>query len=139
MPGTDGQNVASLGALAAFGINDEWSFFLGANAVNTWDKGFDTYNGFGISVAPLLVYSPDWWAGAYVQLWPNYTRFLTDELSGSGAGNIDATVGGQFSEKVWWAATYQHNVDEDLRSFRRGEDTGLTNDWNLFFSVTTYF
>ncbi len=139
LAGTDGQNVAALGGLAAFGINEQWSFYLAINGVNSWDKEFDGYNGFGLGIAPLLVYTPDWWAGSYVQLWPNYTRFLTDELDGEGAGNIDLTVGGQLSENLFWAATYQHNVDEDLRSFRRGENTGLTNDWNIFFNLTTYF
>jgi len=36
-------------------------------------------------------------------------------------------------------ATYQKNADEDLRSFRRGVDTGLTGDWNIFFSISRYF
>ena len=137
--GTDGQNVAAIGAMAAYGINERLSFFVAVNGVNTWDKRFERYNGFGIGISPLLVYTPDWWAGAYVQLWPGYTRFVTDDLSGEGAGNVDISIGGMVNENLFWAATYQQNIDKDLKSFRRGADTGLTNDWNVFLNVTTYF
>jgi len=34
---------------------------------------------------------------------------------------------------------YQSNHQLDLQGFRRGVDTGLKNDWNVFFNVTTYF
>jgi len=40
---------------------------------------------------------------------------------------------------VMWAVTFQSLFDEDLRSFRRGRDTGLKNDWNVFFNITAYF
>ncbi len=140
LKGTDGQNVIVVGALPAFAINEKWSFYLAINAVNSWDKGFDYYNGFGVGVAPLLVYVPEnWWPGAYVQLWPNYTWFVSGELSDTGSGGVDVTTGGPITETVLWALTWQQNVDEDLSTFRRGRDTGLKNDWNLFFNVTTYF
>ncbi len=139
LAGTDGQNVVAVGGIAAYAINPKWSFYLALNGVNTWDKKFEKYNGFGVGVAPLIVYTPDWWSGAYVQLWPNYTRFVSNELSGEGSGNIDLNIGGQLSDNLFWAGTYQQNIDKDLRSFRRGEDTGLTNDWNVFLSLTTYF
>jgi len=139
LKGTDGQNTLVFGALPAFAINEHWSFYLAVNAVNTWDKNFEYYNGFGIGVAPLLVYSPEnWWPGAYVQLWPNYTAFISGELSGEGSGNIDVITGGTITPTVLWSAIWQQNVDKDLRTFRRGEDTGLKNDWNLFFNITTY-
>ena len=141
MKGTDGQNVLTFGALPAFGINEQWSFFLPMNVVNAWDKEFNKYNGLGINVSPLLVFSPDWWEGSYVQIWPGYTYFVSGELAdqGQGAGNLDLTTGGSISEKIWWAMTYQKNFDVDLKSFRHGEDTGLINDQNIFFNVTTYF
>ena len=141
MKGTDGQNTLSIGALPAFGINEQWSFFLPMNVVNSWDKEFKNYNGLGLNVSPLLVYTPDWWEGSYVQIWPGYTYFVSGELAdqGQGAGNLDLTTGGSITEKIWWAVTYQKNFDVDLKSFRRGEDTGLVNDQNIFFNVTTYF
>ncbi len=141
LKGTDGQNVLALGGLAAFGLADKWSAYVAVNAVNTWDKRFDRYNGFGIGVAPLLVYSPGdaWWPGAFVQFWPNYTRFVSGELKDEGSGNLDFILGGAITETVMWSATLQKNLDKDLRSFRRGRDTGLKNDWNLFASVTRYF
>ena len=138
--GTDGQNTLAIGALPAFGLGDNWSFYLALNLVNTWDKGFDRWEGLGVGAAPLLVYVPDgWWPGAYVQLWPNYTQFVSGELSGEGAGNIDVIIGGEITPTTLWSVTYQKNVDEDLRSFRRGRDTGLTNDQNVFMNVTFYF
>ena len=33
----------------------------------------------------------------------------------------------------------QKNIDKDLRSFRRGGETGLTNDHNTYANITTYF
>jgi len=140
LKGTDGQNVIVLGALPAFAINQQWSFYLAINVVNSWDKGFDNYNGFGIGAAPLLVFVPEnWWPGAYLQLWPNYTAFVSGELSGEGSGNIDLTTGGSITDTVLWSLTLQQNLDEDLKTFRRGENTGVKNDWNLFFNITTYF
>ncbi len=140
LKGTDGQNLLAIGALPAFGLGANWSFFLAVNIVNAWDKNFDDYNGVGLGVAPLLVYVPEnWWPGAYVQLWPNYTRFVSSELSGEGSGNLDLVLGGSITPTVLWAVTYQKNFDEHLNSFRRGRDTGLDNDQNVFFSITTYF
>ena len=138
--GTDGQNVIAIGGLPAFGISENWSFYLGLSVVNSWDKNFDEYNGLGFSAAPLLVFTTDsLWSDAYLQLWPNYTRFISGDLSGEGSGNFDVTVGGSLTSKLFWALTYQKNFDKDLKSFSRGEDTGLENDQNVFFSITSYF
>jgi hypothetical protein len=140
LKGTDGQNTLVFGALPAFAINEQWSFYLAINAVNTWDKEFKNYNGFGIGAAPLLVFVPEkWWPGAYLQIWPNYTAFVSGELSGDGSGSFDVTTGGTITQTVLWSVTGQKNIDKDLRAFRRGKDAGLKNDWNLFFSITTYF
>jgi hypothetical protein len=60
--------VKCCGGLATYSLSSEWSLFLTVNAVNSRDKNFNNYTGFGVGVAPLLVYTPsDWWAGAYVQ------------------------------------------------------------------------
>ena len=139
LKGTDGQNVLSLGALPAFGLSEKWSFFLPANWVNSWDKKFENYNGWGINLSPLLVYTPDWWKGSYVQLWPGYTRFVSGELDGEGSGNLDVTVGGNITPTLVWFTTFQKNYDVDLRTFRRGEDTELKNDWNIFAAIQAYF
>ena len=140
LKGTDGQNVLALGYLAAYGINANWNFYLPINVVGSWDKKWGNYNGTGAGIAPMIAYSPEnWWTGAYVQLWPNYTRFFSGELEGEGAGNVDLTTGGAITDTVMWAMTYQRNLDIDLRSFRRGEDTGLKNDWNMFFNIVSYF
>ncbi|BDY11901.1 hypothetical protein [Hydrogenimonas cancrithermarum] len=139
MKGTDGQNVLSVGALPAFGINESWSFFLPMNVVNSWDKEFANYNGIGLNISPLLVYTPHWWSGSYVQIWPGYTYFVSGELKKEGSGNLDLTTGGTITDTVWWALTYQKNFDVNLMSFRRGAETGLKNDQNIFLNFTTYF
>ena len=140
LKGTDGQNTISVGALPAFGLNEQWSFFLALSVVNTWDKNFDNYNGLGANVAPLLVYTPSFlWEGAYFQIWPAYTYFVSGELRDEGSGNFDLTTGGPITDTVMWAVTFQKNLDVDLLTFRRGEDTGVKNDWNAFLNITTYF
>jgi len=140
LKGTDGQNVISLGGIAAYGLGEQWNAYLSVNWVNSWDKGFDNYNGTGVSVAPLFVYLPaNWWDGAYVQIWPNWTRFFSGELDGEGSFNLDLTTGGPITKTVMWTVTYQSNHKLDLRTYRRGADTGLKNDWNVFFNVTSYF
>jgi len=140
LKGTDGQNVVSIGGMAAFGVSETISFYLPVSIVNSWDKRFEYHNGVGISLAPLLVYTPtNWWEGAFVQIWPNYVKFVSGELKNEGAGNFDAHVGGSITPTVIWTLSYQKNVDQDLRSFKRGQETGLTNDQNLFFNVSTYF
>lgn len=140
LKGTDGQNTLAIGALPAFGINENLSFFLPVSIVNTWDKKFQNYNGLGVSIAPLLsIVTDSLWPDAYFQIWPNYTRFIAGDLDGEGAGNIDLTAGGSLSEKVYWAITYQKSFDKDLNSYRRGRDTGLVSDQSLFLNLTTYF
>lgn len=140
LKGTDGQNTLSVGVLPAYGLNHNWSMFLPVSMVNTWDKEFKNYNGMGISLAPLLVYSPDnWWQGAFVQFWPNYVRFVSGDLKGEGSGNMDISLGGQITPKVFWGLTYQKNLDKDLKTLRRDRDAGLSNDQNVFFNITTYF
>lgn len=140
LKGTDGQNVVSLGALPAFGINENWNFYLPLNLVNSWDKKFENYNGSGVGVSPLLVYTPEnWWEGSYVQIWPGYTHFFNGELNGEGSGNLDLTTGGSITPTILWSMTFQKNFDKDLNAFRRDRDSGLKNDYNVFVSITTYF
>ena len=140
LKGTDGQNVVSVGGLAGFGLGTSWDAFLALNLVGSWDKGWSNYNGTGFSVAPLFVYTPtNWWKGAYVQIWPNWTYFFTGQLKEEGSFNVDVTTGGPITESTLWAVTFQSNNNLDLTTFRRGRDTGLKNDWNVFFNVTKYF
>lgn len=140
LKGTDGQNTLALGWLGAFSISEDWKFYLPVNFANTWDKRFERWNGAGLGVAPLFVYSPaNWWKGAYLQIWPTYTYFFTGELEGDGSGNLDLIAGGEITSTLLWSVTFQQNFDVDLNTFRRGRDTGLKNDWNIFANVTTYF
>ena len=86
------------------------------------------------------MYAPNnWWKEAWVQIWHRYTKFISGDLSGEGAGNIDVTIGGEITPISFWSLTYQKNYDKDLRSYRCGEDSGLKNDQNILASVTIYF
>ncbi len=140
LKGTDGQNQIAAGLMPAFGIGEEWNMYVMANAVAVWDKSFARSNGVGVALAPKVVFSPEgWWPGAQFQFTPMYTSFLTGELQGSGSGNIEFNVGGEFTPTVMWDVVAESNFDKDLKSLRRGRDTGLENDWSIFFNVTTYF
>ena len=48
-------------------------------------------------------------------------------------------VGGEITPTIMWDFIAEKNFDVDLKTLRRGENTGLENDWNVFFNVTTYF
>lgn len=140
LKGTAGQNVASIGGVASYGLGPSWSGFLMLNLVNNWDKNWDNHMGSGLSFSPLVVYGPDnWWNGAYIQFWPNWTSYYTGDLDGEGSFNLDLITGGNITPTLVWSTTLQSNRNQDLTAFRRAKDTGLRNDWNLFFNVTTYF
>ena len=139
LKGTDGQNVLALGALGAWGFTETLNFFAGPIIPNSWDKKFEQYNGTGLGATALLVYTPDLWKGCYFQLWPSYSYFLNESLKDQGSGNVDLVAGGSFTDTLTWNITFQQNLDVDLNTYRRGRNTGLQNDWNIFASVTTYF
>ncbi len=140
LKGTDGQNVLAAGVMPTYAMDEEWNLYLNLNAVAAWDKEFKLYNGAGVSISPRLVYSTEkWWPGAQVQLTPDYKYFLSGNLDGEGDVTVEINVGGEFTPTVMWDITGQKNYKLDLTSHRRGVDTGLTNDWNIFLNVTTYF
>ncbi|NPD48131.1 hypothetical protein [Lentimicrobium sp. S6] len=140
LKGTDGQNVLSFGALPAFGLGKKWSLFVPLNVVNSWDKKFAAYNGMGANISPLFVFNPgNWWEGAYLQFWGGYTYFFTGELAGRGGANLDITIGGKILPKLTWTILAQKNFDLDLMSYRRDENSGTRNDWNIFLNFITYF
>ena len=139
---TKDSNTLALGALPAFGINEQWSFFLPINFVSTWGEDFDKHQGNGISIAPLFSYSPanPPWAGFFMQIWPSYTAYLSGDLDGEGGANLDVTVGGSPSDKTVLSVTAQQNFDKDVKLFSPspGASSG-PNDWNIFASLNFYF
>lgn len=140
LKGTNGQNVLAVGGIAAFGLSERWSFFTGANLVNAWNKA-SNWQGSGVAATALWVYSPEkWWKGAYLQIWPSYTRFMSGANDGQASSNLDLTTGGEIiPNKVLWSVTYQKNLDGNFSPLKTGSGTGLGNDWNVFFNVTRYF
>jgi hypothetical protein len=140
LKGTDGQNVVSAGILPTYALGEEWDLYLMLNGVGAWDKSFSKFNGFGIGVAPKFVFSTDrWWPGAQIQMTPNVKRFVSGNLKGEADVTLEVNVGGELTPTVMWDFVLEKNTKIDLTSLKRGVDTGLKNDWNLFFNVTTYF
>lgn len=140
LKGTDGQNVILAGLMPVLALNRDWDLYLTTGIAATWDKNFEVHNGTGIGLSADFVYAPEgMWEGAQFHVTPEYKYFLTNELKNDGSGNIDINVGGMVTDIVAWDITYQHNFDIDLNTFRRGEDAGMNNDWNVFFNVTAFF
>lgn len=139
LKGTDGQNLINVGVMPVWALAEKWNLYISVNLANSWDKEFENYNGTGFGFDAQLIYNPDWWPGAQVRILPAYTYFVAGELEHEGSGNIDINVGGEINPSTMWDITAQQNVDVDLMTFRRGSDTGLENDWNVFFNVTRYF
>ena len=140
LKGTDGQNLVMAGAMPVFALGGNWDLYWTMGASGAWDKGWGAFNGIAISTTPQLIYSPDnWWQGAQIQIVPTMNFFVSGELKDNFAGNVDINIGGNISQRMTWDLIYQTNLDVDLKTYRRGEDTGLQNDWNVFFNLTSYF
>ena len=138
--GTDGQNQIMFGAMPVFALGRSWNLYLMLMVNNSWDKGWQYWNGIGPSVTAQFIYdNEDWWPGAQVRLIPTYTYFVAGEFEDEGSGDLEVNVGGEFSSTVMWDVTAQKNFDLDLRSLSRGSSDDLENDWNIFFNVTSYF
>jgi len=140
LKGTDGQNQILFGVMPVFALGGNWNLYSMFMVANTWDKGWEYWNGIGPSITAQFIYdNENWWPGAQVRLIPTYTYFMTGELEDEGSGNLEINVGGEFTPTVMWDITAQKNFDVDLHSFRRGPSEELENDWNMFFNVTSYF
>ncbi len=140
LKGTDGQNQIIFGVMPTFALGGGWNLYLMLNVANTWDKGWKYWNGIGPSVTAQFIYDNEsWWPGAQVRIVPTYTYFVSGELKDEGSGQLEINVGGEITPTVMWDLTAEKNFDVDLRSFSRGPDEELENDWNFFVNVTAYF
>lgn len=139
--GTTGTNTVAIGALPAYGINADWSFYLPINYVSTWGKNFDNHQGHGISIAPMAAYAPAEgpWPGFFLQIWPSYTRYFSGDLDGEGGANLDITLGWAPAEKVVATLVIQQNFDKDLNLYNPSSGTSGANDWNVFANASWYF
>ena len=140
LKGTDGQNVLAAGVMPTYGLGEEWNLYLSLSAVAAWDKEFKKYTGAGVDISPNFVFSTDrWWPGAQMQFMLDYKYFLSGDLDGEGDATVEVNIGGEITPTIMWDVTTQKNFKLDLKSLKRGIDTGLKNDWNIFLNVTTYF
>ena len=139
LKGTDGQNVINVGPMPVWALSEYWNLYLTLNLVNSWDKNFAVYNGVGAGFDAQFIFNPDWWPGSQVRFMPAYSYFLGGELKDEGSGNLDINIGGEFNSSTMWDVTVQQNFDWDLSTYRRSRETGLKNDWNVFFNITRYF
>ena len=140
--GTVGNNTLAIGALPAFGINEDWAFYLPVNYVSTWGEDFNNHQGHGISIAPMAAYAPEVgpWPGFFMQIWPSFTRYVSGDLDGEGGANIDVTLGWSPQDKAVATLVIQQNFDKDLNLYNPnpGSSSGA-NDWNIFANYTWYF
>lgn len=140
LKGTDGQNQVIFGVMPVFALGHGWNLYLMLNVANTWDKGWDYWNGIGPNVTAQFVYdNDDWWPGAQVKIVPGYTYFVSGHLKGEGSGVLEINIGGEITPTVMWDVTAEKNFDLYLRSFNREPGEDLENDFNVFFNVTAYF
>ena len=139
--GTNGGNTLAVGVLPAFGLSPSWSLFLPVNLVSTWGNDFKEHQGNGLSIAPLLVWGPEKgpWPGFFLQIWPNYTRYISGDLDGEGGAALDLTTGWSITPSIVATATFQQNFDKDLRFYNPSSGSSAPNDWNLFAAVNFYF
>jgi hypothetical protein len=120
------------------GFSEEWNLYLTFNGILTLNDTLSDVSGSGAGINAQFIYSnEDWWPGAQVRIIPDYKYIVTGDLDGEGDGTIELNVGGEFTRTVMWDITGEINFDEDFFSLKRGVDTGLKNDWNVFFNVTT--
>lgn len=138
---TRGSNTVAIGALPAFGINEDWAFYLPVNYVSTWNSDFNDHTGHGISIAPMAAYAPadGPWPGFFIQIWPSYTRYFAGDLEDSGGANVDITLGWAPADRWVVTGVFQKNFDKDFQGFRRPGVVSGANDWNLFISGAYYF
>ena len=140
LKGTDGQNVLAAGIMPAYALGEEWNLYLMLNGVGAWDNEFSNFNGFGIGIAPKIIFSTErWWPGAQIQITPDIKRFVSGHLQGESDITLVVNVGGEFTSTLMWDVVGEKNYKIDLTSLDRGVNTGLKNDWSLFFNITTYF
>ena len=94
-----------------------------------------------LSIAPLLVWGPENgpWPGFFLQIWPNYTRYISGDLDGEGGAAFDLTTGWSITPTIVATATFQQNFDKDLRFYNPSSGSTAPNDWNLFAAVNFYF
>ena len=106
LKGTDGQNVLAAGIMPAYAFGEEWNLYLMLNGIGAWDKSFSKFNGFGLGIAPKIVFSTDrWWPGAQIQFTPNIKHFVSGNLQGEGDITVEVNVGGEFTPTVMWKAS----------------------------------
>jgi hypothetical protein len=140
--GTTGSNTLALGGLPAYGINQDWAFYLPLNYVSSWGKDFEEHQGHGVSIAPLAAYAPadGPWPGFFLQFWPSYTRYFAGDLKGEGGANLDVTLGWTPAKNVVAQMVLQQNFDKDLNIYKyQPGAAGGANDWNVFAYANWYF
>jgi hypothetical protein len=140
LKGTDGQNQILFGVMPVYALGGNWNLYLMLMVANSWDRGWDNWNGIGPSVTAQFIYdNEEWWPGAQVRLIPTYTYFIDGHLEDEGSGTLELNIGGEITPTLMWDLTAEKKFDVDLRSFSRGPGEDLENDFNVFFNVTSYF
>ena len=119
VPGTDGQNIVGLGASPAFALGGKVDIYPIMMVMNSWDKHFGHYNGGGLNFSPLMTVKLNTWDGAFVNIWPQYTRYFWGDLGKRdvGGGQLRLVLGGNFNPTLVWRAIAFFPFDKNLRGY----------------------
>ncbi len=141
VPGTDGQNLLGLGGSPAFALGRGIDIYPIVMVMNSWDKGFGHYNGGGLNFSPLLSIKLNTWEGAFVNVWPQYTRYFWGDLGKKdiGGGQLRLVLGGNFNPTLVWRAISFFPFDKNLRGFDHNGGFDPRGRVALLFRVEKYF
>jgi len=141
LPGTDGQNIIGLGGSPAFALGGGFDLYPIVMVMNSWDKKFAHYNGGGINFSPLLSKKFDIWDGAFINIWPQYTRYFWGELGDqdAGGGQVRLTTGGKFTPTLLWRLIATFPFDKNLMGYSHNGGFDPRGRDSVVFRVEQYF
>ena len=141
LPGTDGQNILGLGASPAYALGGGIDLYPIGMVMNSWDKDFGYYNGGGLNFSPLLSIKMDYWDGAFVNIWPQYTRFFWGDLGklDAGGGQLRLVTGGKITPTLLWRALAFFPFDKNLRGYDHDGGFDPRGRQAYLFRIEQYF
>lgn len=141
LPGTDGQNILGLGASPAYALGNGIDIYPIGMIMNSWDKKFEHYNGAGLNFSPMLSIKLDYWDGAFINIWPQYTRYFWGELGDldAGGGQLRLVLGGRFTATLLWRALAFYPFDKNLRGYTSEGGFDPRGRQAYLFRIEQYF
>ncbi len=141
LPGTDGQNLLGLGGSPAFALGNGMDIYPIVMVMNSWDKHFGHYNGGGLNFSPLLSIKMDYWDGAFINIWPQYTRYFWGDLGklDAGGGQLRLVTGGKITPTLLWRLLAFYPFDKNLRGYSHNGGFDPRGRQAYLFRIEQYF